>query len=52
VREETSTLILCDFEGLDSLRHVYLGPFFLEPEDINSLSLEDNWKFGKVTGLP
>ena len=52
MREETSAHILCEFEGLDSLRHVYLGPFFLEPEDINILSMEDNWKFSKVTGLP
>jgi len=52
VREETSAHILCEFEGLDSLRHVYLGHFFLEPEDINSLSMEDKLKFSKVTGLP
>ena len=27
-------------EDLDSLKHVYLG-FFLDPEDMKSLSLED-----------
>jgi hypothetical protein len=32
--EETSARILCECEGLASLRHVYLGSFFLEPEDI------------------
>jgi len=52
VREETSTQVLCEFEGLVSLRHVYLGHFFLEPEDITNLSLEDKLKFSKVTGLP
>jgi hypothetical protein len=39
VKEETSAHILCEFEALASLRHVYLGSFFLEPEDINSISL-------------
>ena len=34
VREETSAHILCGCEALASLRHVYLGSFFLEPEDI------------------
>ena len=26
--------ILCEVEGLTSLRHVYLGSFSLDPEDI------------------
>jgi hypothetical protein len=29
--EETSAHILCECEALPSLRHVYLGSFFLEP---------------------
>jgi hypothetical protein len=32
--EETSVHILCECEALASLRHAYLGSFFLEPEDI------------------
>jgi len=32
--DETSAHILCECEALASLRHVYLGSFFLEPEDI------------------
>jgi len=52
VGEETSAHILCECEALASLRHVYLGSFFLEPEDIKSLSLEAIWNFSKVTGLP
>ena len=32
--EETSAHILCRCEAWVSLRHVYLGSFFLEPEDI------------------
>jgi len=32
--EEPSVHILCDCEGLASLRHVYMGSFFLDPEDI------------------
>jgi hypothetical protein len=37
--DETSPHILCKCEALASLRHAYLGSFFLEPEDINSISL-------------
>jgi len=48
----TSAHILCECEALASLRHAYLGSFFLEPEDIKSLSLGAIWKFSKVTGLP
>ena len=40
------------FEALASLRHVYLGSFFLEPEDINRISMAAVWNFSKVTGLP
>ena len=32
--EETSVHILGECEALASLRHVYLGSFFLDPEDI------------------
>jgi len=52
VGEETSAHILCDCEALASLRHVYLGSFFLEPEDIRSLGLGAIWNYGKVAGLP
>ena len=34
--------ILCECEALALLRHVYLGSFFLEPEDINPLNAELN----------
>jgi hypothetical protein len=52
VREETSAHILCEYEALASLRHAYLGSFFLEPEDIRSLDLGAIWNYSKVTGLP
>jgi len=39
VEEETPAHILCECEALASLRHAYLGSFFLEPEDIRSLGL-------------
>jgi len=52
VKEETSAHILCECEALASLRHVYLGSFFLDPEDIKSLGLGAIWNFSKVTGLP
>jgi hypothetical protein len=47
----TSAHILCECEALASLRHAYLA-FFLEPEDMKSISLEAIWNFSKVTGLP
>jgi hypothetical protein len=37
--EETSVHIMCDCEALVSLRHAYLGSFFLDPEDIMNLSI-------------
>jgi hypothetical protein len=52
VEEETSAHILCECEALASLRHAYLGSFFLELEDIRSLGLGANWNYSKVAGLP
>jgi len=49
--DKTSAHILCQCEAFASLRHVYLGSFFLEPEDIKSISLGDIWNFSKVRGL-
>jgi hypothetical protein len=50
--EETSAHFLCECEALASHKQVYLGFFFLEPEDIKSVSLGAIWKYSKVTGLP
>jgi hypothetical protein len=36
---------------LTSLRHTYLGSFFLDPEDITKLSIGAIWNFAKGTGL-
>jgi len=52
VKEETSDHILCECEALASFRYAYLGSFFLEPEDIQSVSLGAIWNFSKATGLP
>jgi hypothetical protein len=41
-----------DRESCASLRHVYLGSFFLDPEDIKILSLGAIWNFNEGTGLP
>jgi hypothetical protein len=49
--EEISAHILCECKALVSLRHVYLGSFFLEPEDIKSIGLGAIWHFSKVTEL-
>ena len=50
--EETSAHILCECEASASLRHAYLGSFFLEPEDIRNLGLEAIWSYSKAAGLP
>jgi len=49
--EETSVHILCECEALASLRHAYLGSFFLDPEDIQELAMGAIWNFAKGTGL-
>jgi hypothetical protein len=50
--EETSIHILLEGEALALLRHVHLGSFFLDPEDIKSLCLGAFWNFNKGAGLP
>jgi hypothetical protein len=49
--EETSVHILCECEGLALRRHTHLGSFFVDPEDIRTLSRGAIWNFGKGTGL-
>jgi hypothetical protein len=49
--EDTSVHILCEREPLASLRHAYLDSFFLDPEDMRELNMEDIWNFAKGTGL-
>jgi len=49
--EETSVHILCEYEALASLRHTYLGSFFLDLEDIRVLGVWAIWNFVKGTGL-
>jgi hypothetical protein len=51
-KDETPAYILCRCVDLASLRQVYLGSFFLEPESIKKVSLGAIWNFGKATGLP
>jgi hypothetical protein len=48
VKEETSAHVLCECEAWASLRHTYLGSFFLESEDIKSLGLGAICSFGKA----
>ena len=43
--------ILSPSEALASLRHIYLGSFFLDPEDIRKLNIGAVWNFVKGTGL-
>jgi len=50
--DEMSAHILCECEAMASLRYAYLDSFFLEPEDIKSISLVVIWKFSKATELP
>jgi len=51
-RGKAVTITYSECEALASLRHAYLGSFFLEPKDIKSLSLGAIWNYSKVTGLP
>jgi len=37
--DETSAHFLCECEALISLRHVFMGSFFLEPEATKSIIL-------------
>jgi len=48
VKEETWAHILCECESLASLRHTHLGSFFLEPEDIKTMSLGTIRSFGRA----
>jgi len=50
--EGTSIHFLCECEALASIIHAYLVSFFLDPEDINSVSLAAIWNFSKGTGFP
>jgi len=50
--EETSAHILCECKALTSLRHAHLGSFFLEPKDIQNISLGAIWSFSNASGLP
>jgi len=50
--EETLAHILCECEAVASLRHAYLGSFFLEPKDIQSISLGAIWIFSNALGPP
>jgi hypothetical protein len=49
--EETSALVFARCEALVTLRHIYLGPFFMDPKDIRGLSLGAVWNFLRRTGL-
>ena len=48
----TSVHVLCECEALATLRHTYLGSFFLDPGDVRSLSPGAIWNFIKGIGLP
>jgi hypothetical protein len=50
--KEISAHILWACEALASLRHAHMGSFFLDPEDVKSLSLGAIWNFIKRTELP
>jgi hypothetical protein len=52
IEEETSAHILYECEVLASLKQMHLGFFFLELEDVKSISLGAIWNFSKATGLP
>jgi len=49
--EETSVHILCECEALASLRYIYVGSFFLGPDDIKKLGVGAIWRFGNAKRL-
>jgi hypothetical protein len=49
--DETLVHVLCACEARASLRHLYLGLFFLDPEDIRKIIIGAIWNFVKGTGL-
>ena len=49
--EEAAVHILCKCEAFSSLRYIYLGSFFLDPDEIKKLVVGVIWRFGNVTGL-
>jgi hypothetical protein len=51
VGQETLAHVLCECEALATLRHIYLGSSFLDPEDVRGLSLRAIWNFFRRTGL-
>ena len=42
-KEENSVHILCQCEAVASLRYIYLGSFFLDPDDIKKLGVGAIW---------
>jgi len=50
--DETSAHILFECEDLATRGRIYLGSFFLDPEDVRSLNLGAIWYFIKRKGLP
>jgi len=49
---EISARVLCECEALTTLRHTYQCSFFLDTEDVRSLSLRAIWNFIKGKGIP
>ena len=49
--DEILSHVVCECEALASHRHATLDSFFLDPEDVKSLSLGAIWNFRKGTGL-
>ena len=52
MEEETSGNIICKREALASFRHVHLGSFFLQLEDIQIINLAVICNYSKAMGFP
>jgi hypothetical protein len=52
MEEKTSAHILCECEALVSLRHAYLGSFFIEPRDIMYVSMGGHLRLCYSCGAP
>jgi len=51
VRRRNLSTTLCECEVLASLRYIYLGSFFSDPDDIKKLGVGAIWRFGNATRL-
>ena len=51
IAEETLVHVICTCESLASLKHSYLCPFYLDPEDVRKLNIRSSGTLLKEQGF-